>query len=460
MLFLIVISILLNLLLIAMLMIGYRRIRDMRRQLADYSAIQASSRDQHEQLQQLLKRFQELQIQLLHERQQAAQEQQSRNLFLASISHEIRTPMSGLQGILTLLDKTALTDEQQDYVRTLQHSSEHLLAIVSDILDLSRIDANRLEIVEESFSLPELCRQLLALVRPKAAEKQLDLKLQTDSRIPELLLGDPVRIRQILMNFLTNAIKFTERGHILLQVDVLRQDDARVLLRLLVEDTGIGIAAGQAHKLFDEFSFAHGSLSERAGGTGLGLSICRRLAALMQGRVGVVSTPGCGSRFWLELPLTPVTGEALVEAPAIHHAQADGLVPKGPDYSGLEGLRILLAEDNPVNQKIARQMLQQMGCVVTVAGDGAEALRYYRSQEFDAILMDCHMPVMDGLEATRQLRELSKQPVPVIALSADVTSEQRKACIAAGMTAFLSKPVRQEALWQVLQPCQKVQTGR
>lgn len=443
-------SVVLNLLLPVLLVVLYRRLRHVRVQAADRDELLQQAQQQYVQLQERQQRIQELQVQLLHERQQAEQNQQNRNLFLASISHEIRTPMSGLLGILGLLDKTTLTAEQQDYVRTLQDSSEHLLAIVSDILDLSRIDANRLEIVEENFSLQELLRQLLALVRPRAEQKGLAVVLETDPQLPALLRGDPVRIRQILMNFLTNAIKFTEQGRVLLQADVLRRDSHQVLMRLLVEDTGIGIAAGQAHKLFDEFSFAHGSLSERAGGTGLGLSICRRLAALMQGRVGVISAPGSGSRFWLEIPLTLAGCQLPSAEPEVSAAPA-----AATRYDGLEGLRVLLAEDNPVNQKIARQMLQQMGCVVTVAGNGTEALQCYSVGEFDAVLMDCHMPVMDGLEATRQLRSLPRPQVPVIALSADVTLEQRKACLAAGMTAFLSKPVRQEALWQVLQPCQR-----
>ncbi len=450
------ILLLLTLVLTGFLLRFSHRLRMLKQQLSASSEARHVLQQQLESSLEQHRRLQELQVQLLHERQQNEHQQQRRNLFLASISHEIRTPMSGLLGILTLLDKTSLTSEQQEYVRTLQDSSEHLLAIVSDILDLSRIDANRLEIVEENFSLAELLKQLLALVRPRAEQKLLPVELEYDPAIPTLLRGDPVRIRQILMNYLTNAIKFTDQGRVALQAQVVRRDNERLLVRLLVEDTGIGIAANQAHKLFDEYSFAHGPVSERAGGTGLGLNICRRLATLMGGKVGVISAPGSGSRFWLELPLL-VAGCQLPDQSSDAAERASELRTRDPDITQdnprLEGVRVLLAEDNPVNQTVARKMLQQMGCEVTVAGNGAEALQCFGSGDFDAVLMDCHMPVLDGLEATRQIRALPKPQVPVIALSADVTSEQRKSCLDAGMTEFLSKPVRQEALQRVLQAC-------
>jgi CheY-like chemotaxis protein/two-component sensor histidine kinase len=468
-------------------------------------------------------------------------------------------------------------------VSIIQHSAEHLLSIINDVLDLSKIEANKLTIESESFDLVQLMNYLVEMVGSKAKEKGLNIQTFMDENVPRFIISDAVRLRQILMNFLTNAIKFTVRGHIIIRIVALDINDSSAHLRFSVEDSGVGIAADKVESIFDEYTHAHGVQSVELGGTGLGLNICRRLAEMLGGSVGMVSSPNVGSNFWLNLEVAIASSEAFTESrqsrnpvPAVvvglsawvvdevkvnrllmkEVAKRTGLVvkefnqlaevlqslkqqdaprllvfsrelgsakverlmqgiaacegnvllamttvesinldyetliaqgihaywewPLGPkelrsilerlfahdwktqpdtlitryertlvaedvkaDFRGV----ILLAEDNLVNQKVTSQMLKKMGFDVDIASNGEEALAAWKCKKYDVILMDCHMPVMDGLQATRMIRmEEDVGHTPILALTADVMTERKAECLAEGMDGFMSKPIRMDEL--------------
>jgi PAS domain S-box-containing protein len=362
---------------------------------------------------------------------------QAKSAFLASMSHEIRTPLNGVLGLARLLQDPALDAARRaEYLGHLVESAEGLAGLVSDVLDLSKIEAGQLQLEQLPFDLPALADSSFRSFATLGRERGLQMRCEIDPGLPRHVQGDPVRLRQILSNYLSNALKFTAAGRITLKLS----QPAPQRLRAEVIDSGIGIADEARERLFLPFEQADSSTTRRFGGTGLGLSICRQLAQLMGGEVGVTSQPGVGSRFWLELPLQPVAAPAPV---AVAAAPA----------KALEGMKVLVVEDNQVNMLIITALLRALGAEPVEAQDGAEALVIARdmANELDAVLMDLHMPVLDGVGAARALAADERTArLPVIALSAAVLASEREQALAAGMVDFVAKPVHEAELKRAL----------
>ncbi|RMD64813.1 MAG: response regulator, partial [Alphaproteobacteria bacterium] len=354
-----------------------------------------------------------------------------------SMSHEIRTPLTGLLGMLALLKGCSLSQEQRQWLDVAQSSADSLLAVINDILDYSKIEAGRLEIEETAFDLRRLIDDQIAMITPQATHKEITFEVEVSDDFSPRMIGDPARIRQILLNLIGNAIKFTEKGRITVSVSRCALDDGTPGLRFAVRDTGIGIPAQVQPHLFNRFTQADGSITRKYGGTGLGLAICRQLVELMGGKIGLESTPGRGSTFWFVLPYR-----------ADQDCAAPATATVAPSTDEMPALRVLIVEDNPINQQLLKTILTKVGCTCEVADDGRKAVQAVRDSSYDIVLMDLQMPEMDGLTATREIRKLDgpMAAVPIIAVTADARAETRALCLQEGMADFIAKPINFRAL--------------
>jgi signal transduction histidine kinase/ActR/RegA family two-component response regulator len=370
------------------------------------------------------------------------QESASKSQFLANMSHEIRTPLNGVLGMAQALEQDNLTLDQRPKVEVMLDSGRTLMAVVNDILDLSKIDAAKLEIAPVDVDVHTGFRRTIDLFRSRAEEKGLTISLMLDIDVPQRLRLDPVRTRQCLANLISNAVKFTDKGGITVTVRMLGKGDDR-MMEVAVADTGMGMTHEQASRLFSEFMQADVSTTRKYGGTGLGLAITRRLARLMGGDVSVETLPGKGSTFRLTMKAIEAAGGKTEEV----HPTVPGAAPQ---RTVLTGRKVLLTDDNAINRKVAVMFMKPHGLQITEAANGQEALDKLATDTFDVVLMDVHMPVMDGIEAVKRIRASSEpwSKLPVIALTADAMQGDRERYLALGMTAYVSKPIDQRELLQ------------
>ena len=378
------------------------------------------------------------QVDLERARIEAEQATEAKSRFLATMSHELRTPLNGITGTVELLKTSSSSQALPRYLDALQDSAQTLSALVTDVLDFSKIEAGKLDLDAVTVDPAEVVRQSARAMDDAAAKKRLELRVEIAPDVPASGLGDPVRLRQILTNFLSNAIRFTDAGTISIDVQVVPGRDPVPWLRFAVADTGTGIAAEVQERIFDHFSQGDSSMTRRHGGSGLGLSICRGLVELMSGRIGVVSEIGCGSTFWFEIPFPPSAAQP----------EKRGILALAPEDQ--PPMRFLIAEDNEINQMVMLGILQKLGHMVDLVADGEAAVSAVQARRYDMVLMDLMMPKKDGLTAAAEIRQLpGNDDLPIVALTAAATKDDRERCFAAGMNGFVTKPITKEGLGSI-----------
>ncbi|UBM61871.1 response regulator [Candidatus Sulfidibacterium hydrothermale] len=373
---------------------------------------------------------------------------EAKAIFLANMSHELRTPMNGIIGMVDILKRTPLTDAQREYLSIIESSGENLLTIINDILDLSKIEAGHMELENIPFSLKEELTRVMNILQVIADKKKLPLVLKIADGVPPYVSGDPVRLKQIIINLVNNAIKFTDKGSVTVSVEKKGVEDGKVQLLFKVMDTGIGISPEGQKKLFQSFSQVDKSTTRKYGGTGLGLMISKNLTHMMGGEIGVESVEGVGSTFWFYVYLD-VSDEESYKKQNETEQQSD-LTKKRIQLK----LHILLAEDNKINQKVATLNLNNLGHDVDVANNGKEAVEMFKNGNYDIIFMDVHMPEMDGVEACKKIREIEKKEnrikkIPIIAMTANTSEDERKKYLEAGMDGYVAKPFKQKELIEI-----------
>lgn len=396
---------------------------------------------QRKKLDMLLAEMEETNLNLKIAKSKAEVATRTKSMFLANMTHEIRTPLNGVIGLSKLLQKTPLNSDQQELLTIITASGENLLQIINDILDFSKIESGQIQLENIDFDLRQLLHNVYQLMKVKVDEKGIDFSYHVSADIPAVISGDPLRITQILINLVNNAIKFTHKGSVEIDVGLVDRTGDSVRILFKIKDSGIGITNEGKTMLFKEFSQSESNISRKYGGTGLGLAISKNLVNLMSGEIGVESEFNKGSEFWFRLPLKEARNEA------VESKEPVGLIPKT--------LKILLAEDNLINQKVARLTLKQFGLDCDIANDGIEAFDLFKKNTYELVLMDMQMPKVDGLQATVLIRAHEKEnlvlsPAFIVALTANAMSEDKQRCLLSGMNDFLSKPFSEKEFSHIL----------